>query len=110
MSERFTVVDSGAANMEEKHTFPPSTSICLFQQSEPKQQIKAKRRRGAQCLWPSPHTRVLPRFLPWVQLNVIFHAPSSVDPHCHKDAEDDEDYTTGTSNCKRQDADLGERN
>lgn len=101
---------------EEKDAFTPSTLICLFQQSGPKQPIKLhtspkkKRSRGALALWPSPHALVLPPVFLWVQLNIVIHVLSPVELHCHEDTEEDQDHTTGAANCCCQDADLREGN
>lgn len=97
--------------MEEKDASPPSTFICLFQQSGPKQPIRLhtspKNKRSSGSL-PSPHGRVPPLVLPWVQLNVVFHVLFPVEPDGHEDTEKDQDHSTGASDCRCQDADLRE--
>lgn len=102
--------------MEEKrHRLPPTTFIGLFQHSGPKQPIRLhtspgkKRSSGAPALWPSPHGRLLPLAIPWLQLNVAFHAPLPVEPHRHKDAEEEQDYAAGDSDYEHQQAELRER-
>lgn len=69
---------------------------------------KRKTSRRAPALWPSPHCRVLPLVLPWLQLNVVLHVLSPIEPHCHKDNKEEQDDTTSASNRRCQDANLRE--